>query len=134
MAFVHGKSTFLSVGGANISPFTTTSSIEKNADSHDVTTYGQDAHVFRGGLLNGTGSASGIYDRSTSSGPADMLEPLVGQNVALVRRTEGTGTGKPQQTVDALITKYTETNPVADMVTWSVDFQLSGTIAKTTQT
>ena len=134
MTFVHGKDTFISLDGDDVSSFTTTSTLERTADSHDVTTYGQDNHVFRGGLGNGTGSASGIYDSSTSSGPRAIIEPLIGSNVTLIRRTEGTGSGKPQQSVDVLITKYTETNPVADMITWSTDFQLSGAVTPTTQT
>ncbi len=134
MTFVHGKTTYISLNAKDLSPYTTTSQIEKTADSHDVTTYGKGAHVFRGGLLNGTGSMSGIYDSSTSAGPRSVIEALVGSNVSLIRRTEGTGTGLPQQTVDVLVTKYTETNPVADMITWSADLQLSDTIANTTQT
>lgn len=134
MPFIHGKDTYFSLNAKDISPYSTTSTLEKSADSHDVTTYGQGAHVFQGGLLNGTASVSGIYDSSTSSGPRAVIEPLVGTVVPLVRRTEGTGAGKPQQTVNALVIKYTETNPVADMITWSADLQLSGTIVPVTQT
>lgn len=134
MAFIHGRDTFISLDGDDLSPYTTTSQLEKSADSHDVTTYGQDAHVFQGGLLNGTATMSGIYDSSTSSGPRAVIESLVGTVVTLIRRTEGTGAGKPQQSVNALVMKYTETNPVADMITWSADLQLSGTITNSTQT
>lgn len=134
MSFIHGRDTFISLDGDDLSPYTTTSQLEKSADSHDVTTYGQDAHVFQGGLLNGTATASGVYDSSTSSGPRAVIESLVGTVVSLIRRTEGTGAGKPQQTVNVLVLKYTETNPVADMITWSTDLQLSGTITNSTQT
>jgi hypothetical protein len=134
MTFVHGKDTYISLDGDDLSPVTTTSQLEKSADSHDVTTYGQDAHVFNGGLLNGTATMSGIYDSSTSTGPSAVIDPLVGTNVTLIRRTQGTGAGKPQQSVNVLVLKYTETNPVADMITWSCDLQLSGTITGSTQT
>ena len=134
MTFIHGKDVYYSLASNNLSAFSNSSQVEKSADSHDVTTYGQGAHVFKGGLLNGTGTIGGIYDSSTSSGPRFIIEPLIGSNVTYVDRPEGTGAGKPQRTVDALVLKYTETRPVADMITWSADLQFSGTVANVTQT
>lgn len=133
--FQHGKDTYVSINAVNISPYCNTSQVEKGADSHDVTTYGQGAHVFQSGLTNSTGNLGGIYDTSTSSGPRFILEPLVGSNaVTYIDRPEGTGAGKPQRSVDVIVTKYTETRPVADMVTWSADLQYSGSITTSTQT
>lgn len=134
MTFIHGKDTYYTINAVNISAFMNTSQIEKTSDSHDVTTYGQSAHVFKGGLLNATGTIGGIYDNSTTSGPRFIIEPLVGSNVAWVERPEGTGTGRPVRTGEVLVLKYTETRPVADMITWSADLQVSGAIANTTQT
>jgi len=123
--FVHGKDTFISIDGKDLSPFCNASELGRTADSHDVTTYGKDSHVYDGGLLDGTASASGVYDNTGATGPRAVLEPLIGTVVPLVRRPEGTGTGRPQDTVDVLVTGYTETNPVAGHVTWAVDLQLS---------
>lgn len=133
MAFVHGKNTFISLDGDDLSSFTTTSELGRTADSHDVTTYGKTAHVFEGGLLNGTGSLSGIYDSDSSAGPRAVLRALVGTKVTLIRRPEGTGSSKPQDTATVLITEYVETNPVADMVAWSCAFQCSDTVTGSTQ-
>lgn len=133
MAFQHGKSTFISLAGDNLSAFTTTSQLERSADSHDVTTYGKDDHVFAGGLGNGTATISGIYDNTAVTGPRAVIMPLVGTVVELIRQPEGTGSGKPQDVVDVLVLKYVETNPVADMVTWSCDLQLSDAIDTTAQ-
>ena len=132
MAFTHGKDTFISIDGNDISAYTNTSNLKRTADSHDVTCYGKDAHVYRGGLLDGTCGASGIYD-NTTSGPHDVITPLIGTNVTLIRRPEGTGSGLPQESVDVLIMDYTETNPVADMVAWSVEFQLSDDVTESNQ-
>jgi hypothetical protein len=44
---------------------------------------------------------------------------------------EGTGTGKPQDAFTGILKKYTETNPVDDMVTWSAEFEISGAITTT---
>jgi hypothetical protein len=126
--FVHSKNTVITLDDNDLSAYTTTSQLESTSDSHDVTTYGKDSHVFSGGLLNGTASMSGIYDSTAMVGPRAVIKPLIGTVVELVRQPEGAGSGKPQDVVDVLVTKYVETAPVADMVTWSVDLQLSDDI------
>jgi len=132
MSFVHAKSTFISLDGNNLSSSTDSSELGRTADSHDVTTYGKDSHVYQGGLLDGTAKMSGTYDNAVT-GPGAVINPLVGQVVTLIRRKEGTGAGLPQESVDALVKGYTETNPVADMVKWSCDLQLSDDIDFTPQ-
>lgn len=133
MAFVHGKDTYFSVAATDLSTYTTASDFDRTSDSHDVTTYGKSAHVYKGGLLDGKTSFSGIYDNTAGTGPRAVLRPIIGTVVTVIRRPEGTGTGKPQDSASVLITKYTETNPVADMVTWSCEGQLSDTVTSTTQ-
>lgn len=132
MAFRHARHTFISLDGSDLSPFTNTSELGRVADSHDVTTYGKDSRVYSGGLLNGTASMSGTYD-DTVTGPRDVIRPLIGTVVPLVRRPEGTGPGLPQDTVQVLITKYNETNPVADMIAWSCEMQLSDDVTSIDQ-
>lgn len=133
MTFVHGKDTFISLDGDNLSTYTNTSELTRGADKHDVTTYGKNDHVFTGGLGNNSASMSGIYDNTASTGPRAVIEPLVGTVVTLIRRPEGTGSGKPQDSVSVLVEEYVETSPVADMVTWSVKLQCSDAVTSTTQ-
>lgn len=131
MAKVHGKVTVIKVGMQTVKG--TTSQWERGADSHDVTEYGDDDHVFNGGLGTSTFTISGLYDSTAVTGPRAVLEPAVGTIVELTRQPEGTGSGKAQDVVDALLTKYVETSPVADMVTWSADFTGSGAVDSTAQ-
>lgn len=133
MAFVHGKNTHIELDSNDLSAYVNQSELTRSADSHDTTTYGKEAHDFEGGLKNGTATMSGIYDDTASTGPRAVIEPLVGTKVTLVRQPEGTGSGKPQDSVTVLVTNYVETNPVADMVTWSCEMQLSGVIDTTAQ-
>jgi len=133
MAFVHGRGVYVSLDGDDLSEFCNASGPELTADSHDVTTYGKNSHVFQGGLLNGTATIGGFYDSGTD-GPRAIIEPLRGTVVVYVDRPEGTGAGKPQRTVDALVMKYSESRPVAEMVTWSCDLQFSDDVAIITQT
>lgn len=135
MAFQHGKDTAVDVDGNDLSAYVNTSEFSRSVDSHDVTTYGKDGHTFAPGLTNGTFTMSGIYDTSTSDGPRAVLEPLLGSAaVTVLRQPEGAGSGLPQDSFSGLLTSYVETNPVADMVTWSADFQISGDVDTTAQT
>ena len=133
MTFVHGKNTYVSLNGNDLSTYTTESDLARGADEHDVTTYGKLAHVVSGGLLNGKASLKGIYDNTVSVGPRAVIRPLVGTVVPLIRRPEGTGSGRPQDSVSVHVKEYVETNPVADMVAWSVELTLSDSITSTTQ-
>lgn len=132
MAFVHGKNTYISVDGDDLSAFTDASELDRSADIHDVTTYGKNAHVKVGGLLDGKGSLSGTYD-SGVTGPRAVLEPLLGQTVEVVRRPEGTGASKPMDTFDVVVGRYVETNPVADMVKWSCELEITDDVDSTPQ-
>jgi hypothetical protein len=132
MAFVHGKNTYVSLNAVNLSAFCNNSEKEKTADEHDVTTYGKNSHVFAGGLKGGKCTISGIYD-NTTAGPHDTIDPLVGSVVALVHRSEGTGSGLPQDTVNVLVKSYKESAPVADMVMWTTELTYSDDVTSTNQ-
>ncbi len=134
MTFVHGKNTFVSVGGTDLSSFTNQTSYNRSADSHDVTTYGKNAKVYAAGLKDGTATITGTYDNGVA-GPRAILRPLIGatNTVTFIFRPEGTGTGKPQDSVAVFVTAYEETNPVADMVSWSATLQFSDDVTTTTQ-
>jgi hypothetical protein len=62
-----------------------------------------------------------------------VLRPLVGAAAfEVIYHPEGsTGAGKPVATVDVLVTSYEESAPVADMVTFTAELQLSDDIADT---
>jgi len=132
MAFKHSKNTVLILGGNDISEFCNTSSLERSATSHDVTTYGKNSKVKQGGLLDGSASAGGWYD-DTAAGPHDVIQPMVGTVVTLVRRPEGTGSGLPQQTVDVLVQNYVETDPIDDIIQWTVALELSDDVVRENQ-
>lgn len=131
MAFVHGRNTKLTVATKDISPYTKTSTFEKSADVHDTTGYGATDHTKAGGLGDGKFTCGGTYDNTVSTGPRNALLSLVGTSVAVVRNPEGTGTGKPNDAFSGVLTKYTETNPVDDMVTWAAEFEISGAVTTT---
>lgn len=133
MAFVHGKNSVVSVNAVDLSAYTNSCDFNTSADTSDTTTFGKSAHTFVPGLTNGTITLKGIYD-SGASGPGKTLRPLIGAAATtFLWKPEGTGTGKPQRSVSAICTAYNESSPVADVITWQGDFQMTDTISDTTQ-
>lgn len=133
MAKQHGSKTVVKVGANDISAYTNASELTVGADSHDTTTYGNTAHRYDGGLKDSKFVMSGIYDTTAGTGPRAVLRGHEGETLTLIRQTEGTGAGKPQDSFDAVLTSYVESNPVADMVTWSSEWQVDGEVDDTAQ-
>lgn len=126
MSFVHGKNTYVSLDGSDLSPYTNNTEAPTEADTHDTTTYGNDDKTYAGGLRDATFSISGVYDSDATAGPRAVIKPLVGTTVPFVFRPEGTGSGLPEDTADVVVQSYSETSPVADMITWTAELQRSG--------
>lgn len=133
MTTIHGRKAVVKLAAIDLTQYSNNSQLEFTSDTHDVTVYGKDAHVFDAGLLNGTGTISGFYDNTAVSGPRAAIKPMVGTKVTFTHQPEGTGSGKPQDVVQVVVTKYVQTHPVADMVTWSVDLQFSDVVNSTPQ-
>jgi hypothetical protein len=133
MGYVHGKKTVITVATKDLSTWTKNSSLERNADLHDLSGYGIDDRVHGGGLRTNKFTMSGSYDDTAATSPKGVLSGAVGTSLAIVRKAEGTGTGKPQETFNAILEKYVETAPFDDYISWTADFTLSGGVTSTTQ-
>lgn len=133
MARKHGKLTVLKIGANDVSAYCNASELTRTVDSHDVTTYGNDSHRKDAGLLDGGFKASGFYDDTAVTGPRAAIMSGLGGSQSITRQVEGTGTGKPQEVFNAVLTSYVESNPVADMVTWSAEWEIDGDVDDTAQ-
>lgn len=132
MAKVLGKNAVFKFNLVDLSAFVVDGRFAPSGDSHDVTTWGKAAHVYEGGLTDGTLDVNGLYD-DAAAGPRATLVPLVGQVKAFVWQPAGTGSGKPQTTGNALLLGYEEAAPVAGFVTWTARFQCSDTLTNANQ-
>lgn len=134
MAKQHSKDTVVTVDGDDLSAYTNSSEFTHEGDEHDTTTYGSDGHTYSKGLTNGVFTMGGFYDSTASTGPRAVLQPLVaGAAVTVVRRPEGTGSSLPQDSFSGMLTSYVESAPVADYITWSARFRISGDVNSTAQ-
>lgn len=97
----------------------------------DSTVWGLDAKTFESGLSEGGVSASGKYP-GTAVGTANnlaatTLRGLRGTPPSRVEwQPEGAGTGRPFRRVEAVLTSFTESAPVGEIVTWAAEWQVSG--------
>lgn len=132
MAFTHSKNTVVLLDDNDISAFTNSTTYNRSADSHEVTTYGKNSKVYNGGLKDGTVTIGGLYDDG-ATGPRAVIQPLLGTVVEFVFRPEGTGTGKPEDTVNVLVTAYNESSPVADQIQWTAELQMSDDVVSADQ-
>jgi hypothetical protein len=136
VALVHGKLTEITLDGDDLTEYCDTSEFTREADEHDTTTYGSaqtsNAHAMKGGLRKGNGTIGGLYETG-ATGPGAIIRPLIGTNVVCIRKVEGTGTGKPLETVTVHVKDYKETAPVADYVRWTASLTFDGWVADTTQ-
>jgi hypothetical protein len=135
MASINSKSLTLSVNSDNISAYTNSVEISSETSTHDVTGFGSDAKAFTPGLNEATMTTEGWYDTTASGGTADVLDTIYAGNaaVAVQYRPEGAGTGLPNWAFDAVLTSYSLSHAVDDIVMWSADWQITGDVTKTNQ-
>lgn len=130
MAFVHGKNSKIYLGGTNISSYVDSVTFERSVDSHDVTTFGKESHVKRGGLIDGSMTISGTLDNSTG---ATSLRTLGQPGSTTVEVVWGPGsTSGYWYTFSALKQSWQETVAVADMAKFSISLELSSTLTVST--
>lgn len=119
MPTTHSKKTVVIIAGNDISTVTTDSNRKRGAGTEDNTTYGKDDIVKDPTQRTGEFGCNGKY-YDGPAGPRAILDPLVGTKVNIKYRPEGTGSGLPQDSFDAVITGYEETAPVAGYRLWTL--------------
>lgn len=133
MALNHGNNTVILVNGTNLSAYTKNSKYGRKADIEKVTPYGKNSVVKAGSLLDATFDMNGNYDTTASTGPRALLQPLIGQSATVIRRPEGTGAGKPQDSFTAILASYEETSPADGYVMWAATWEISDDINSAAQ-
>tara|TARA_R110002012_G_scaffold46324_3_gene122519 strand:- start:1338 stop:1748 length:411 start_codon:yes stop_codon:yes gene_type:complete len=135
MAFVHGKSSVFKLDNASgsltdISTYVNSVDFPETADVAETTTLGSSSKSYIVGLKDATLSISGLWDATIDG----ILGAVVGQTASLSFEysPEGTSSGKVKYTGECIVTSYSQSSPVGDVVGFSADMQVSGNVTRAT--
>ena len=131
--FVHGKSTDFAIddtGGSsrNISDTLSDVSFPQTIDTAETTAFGSSNKSYIVGLKDTTISVTGIWD-ATVDGYLSGTEPA---SRTFIYGPAGSTSGNVKYTGEAIMTNYSQSNPVGDVVTFTADFQVTGAVTRTT--
>jgi len=132
--FVHGKSTNFTLDDTagsvrDISNTVTSVDLPETLDTAETTAFGSSAKSYIVGLTDATISVSGIWDATVDGYIAGGAEPA---SRSFVFGPAGSTVGNVKYTGEAIVTSYSISNPVGDVVTYSLDLQVTGSISRTT--
>jgi predicted secreted protein len=132
--FVHGKSTNFTLDDTagsvrDISNTLTSVDFPDSVDVAETTAFGSSAKSYIVGLTDATISCSGIWDSTVDGYIAGGAEPA---SRSFVYGPAGSTAGNVKYTGEAIVTSYSISNPVGDVVTYSLDLQVTGAVTRTT--
>ena len=131
--FGHGKNTHFALGtqGAETTPTDISDSLDEvsfpeSVEPGDTTVFGDGAHTYVVGLRDSTVSLSGKWNPTIEA----HLGALMGNEtlVDFVYGPVGNATGDRRKTGSGLVTSFEVSSPVADVVTFSAEIQVSGPV------
>lgn len=135
MAFKHGKNAVFKIDNSagsltDISSYVNEASLPRSIETGETTVFGNSAKTYVVGLTDATISISGPWDPTLDS----TLAGILGQDASKTFEygPEGSGSGATKYTGECYMTSYETSSPVADVVTFSAEFQVTGTITRTT--
>ena len=131
--FVHGKSTHFSLddtGGTSrdISDVLNSVDFPEIIETAETTAFGATSKSYIVGLRDATISVSGIWD-STVDGYIIGTEPATR---TFIFGPAGSTGGFVKYTGECILTNYSVSSPVGDVVTFSLDLQCTGGVTRTT--
>jgi hypothetical protein len=123
MAFIHGKNTFISVNGIDISDYSNETGFPRTKDTSETTTFNKDGKTYIPGLKDSKLSLKGPFDPAlddviSAAYDSDALIPFV-------YGPAGNGTGSIRYTGNMIVTSYEGGGPVSDAEEWSAELQIS---------
>lgn len=101
----------------------------------DVTTMGDNYKDYLGGIADATISIEGIYDPASGKGGSIVALHSAGSATSSISweyYPQGTAAGKPKLSGECFQTSASLPSPLEDAVTFSAEYQNSGTVTITT--
>lgn len=134
MAFRHGKNAQIYIGTNEISAYCDQLDQSTDVDMAETSTFGVGWKTFLAGLIGSTLNIAGKYDGTASTGPAAIINACITGGTAWSMKyfPGGSATGQRSDAFSGLVTNYSESSPVGDVVTFSASIQVTGTVTSTT--
>ena len=131
--FVHGKSTDFELddtGGTSRSLSTVLTSVDfpEVIETAETTAFGATSKSYIVGLRDATISVSGLWD-ATVDGYIIGTEPATR---SFIFGPAGSTSSNVKYTGECILTNYAISNPVGDVVTFSLDLQVTGNVTRGT--
>jgi len=135
MAFVHGKYSVFKLDNdsgtlTDISSYVNNVDFPQTADIAETSVLGATNKTYIVGLKDATISVTGLWD-STVDG---IFGAVIGQSATLSFEysPEGTAGGTVLYSGEAICTGYTKNSPVADVVSYTAELQVTGAVTRGT--
>jgi hypothetical protein len=135
MAFVHGKSADFrldNAGGSliDLSSYLDNVSFPQPIETAETTTFGSSSKSYIVGLKDSTISVSGKWDAT----PDAQIAAVLGQAATLSFQygPAGSTVSNIKYTGECYVTSYDVTAPVGDVVTFSLELQVTGAVTRGT--
>jgi len=139
MAFVHGKKAYFAIdtssGGSlgAIDAYLNDISFPRSFETAETTTFGGDSKTYIVGLSDATISVSGLFDVTLDGYIADHLANTdTAINFEFRASDEAASGTNPKFTGECFITSYDISPSVGDTIPISIDFQVTGPVARGT--
>lgn len=131
MATAHGSKAVFKITDAgatlrDISAFLTSAGMPRSADTAEVSTLGSLSKAYIPGLKDGTIPIEGPFDVTVDG----YLQGILAASKAFEYHPQGTGTGTPKYTGNAILTSYEVSTPVDDAGTLTGEFQITGDVTR----
>lgn len=127
--FKHGKNAQFELEGTNLSNTLNEITMPREIETAETTTFGSTDKTYITGLADATVSLSGMFDATADSAISTIITNLKSGSIASASFTygpSGSAGGSPKFTGEALVTSYEIGSPVGDVVTYSLELQVTG--------
>jgi predicted secreted protein len=138
--FKHGKNAHFAIDGTagtlvTISNTLNEISLPREVETAETTAFGQNDKTYITGLADATISLSGMFDATTDALIAGDIANLKSGSVSSLSfeyGPAGSASAQPKFTGEALITSYEVSSPVGDVITYSLELQVTGGVTGST--
>ena len=132
--FVHGKSVDFALddtsgSSRNISDTLNSVDFPEVTETADTTAFGSSSRSFIVGLESATISISGLWDSTVDGYMKGGTEPA---SRSFIYGPAGSTGGNVKYPGEAIMTNYSISSPVGDVVTYSADLQVTGAVTRGT--